>query len=239
LIIFSHSFRANRMDDFSTRARREFENDMGDLVNNPEMSDVVFICEDDTGEVRIHAHKLLLISRNPNFEHVLGDQSEIVVKEFTPDIVRKALLLLYKGEVNTVTTSDVVPLFDFATKFDIERLKEFVGKMMSISLGEANVFELVAVAHKYSARDLLADCFVFVVNKGGSIRERYPHTQTHEQTQTHGHAQMQIGRQTYDSLVYPFLIGWMIKQRIYCIHTGRAAPYFVLRLLTFARGCCF
>eukprot|EP01028_Stygiella_incarcerata_P007838 TRINITY_DN3283_c0_g1_i1.p1 TRINITY_DN3283_c0_g1~~TRINITY_DN3283_c0_g1_i1.p1 ORF type:complete len:285 (-),score=69.10 TRINITY_DN3283_c0_g1_i1:172-1026(-) len=160
------------MDDFTTRARREFENDMGDLVNNPEMSDVVFICEDDTGESRIHAHKLLLVSRNPNFEHILRDQSEIVVKEFTPDIVRKALLLLYKGDVNTVTTSDIVPLFDFATKFDIVRLKEFVGKMMAISLGDANVFELISVAHKYSARDLLADCFAFVVKKGGPIRER-------------------------------------------------------------------
>lgn len=136
-----------------------------DFINNPEMSDVVFIL----GEEKIYAHRALMGMHSKVFKMMLfngmkeSSQHDIPL----PDVEKDTFLLLlgyvYCGTIPSEASLGVlVSLLAAADKFDMPPLKEMCKQQIENFLTQDTVLEVLISATMFDSWELKEKCYEII-----------------------------------------------------------------------------
>lgn len=151
--------------------------DLRSLVNNEEMSDIVFMVEDQP----VYAHKILCM-RCTYFRAMLtGGMSETRASEIVLQDVRHPIFLalleyLYTDQCE-IPLDIAMELFQAADQFGVERLKKICESKMLASINVDNAATIFHAADDHSAKSLREKCLNFIlanfdpVTKSESFKE--------------------------------------------------------------------
>mmetsp|Transcript_13575 Transcript_13575/g.31683 ORF Transcript_13575/g.31683 Transcript_13575/m.31683 type:complete len:551 (-) Transcript_13575:450-2102(-) len=151
--------------------------DLRSLVNNEEMSDIVFMVEDQP----VYAHKILCM-RCTYFRAMLtGGMSETRASEIVLQDVRHPIFLalleyLYTDQCE-IPLDIAMELFQAADQFGVERLKKICESKMLASINVENAATIFHAADVHNAKSLREKCLNFVlanfdpVTKSASFEE--------------------------------------------------------------------
>eukprot|EP01119_Soliformovum_irregulare_P019156 TRINITY_DN6012_c0_g1_i3.p1 TRINITY_DN6012_c0_g1~~TRINITY_DN6012_c0_g1_i3.p1 ORF type:complete len:200 (-),score=25.43 TRINITY_DN6012_c0_g1_i3:81-680(-) len=120
---------SNAIDD-----KTGLSQDFGQLVNNPQYSDVVFSLEG--GTKRVYAHRIILAARSEMFRALLfggmkeSREAEIPLEEIKYEVFLQLLEFLYTGCLSFAESS-VMELFAAANQYRIEALLMRCGMYLS------------------------------------------------------------------------------------------------------------
>eukprot|EP01119_Soliformovum_irregulare_P019157 TRINITY_DN6012_c0_g1_i4.p1 TRINITY_DN6012_c0_g1~~TRINITY_DN6012_c0_g1_i4.p1 ORF type:complete len:418 (-),score=78.35 TRINITY_DN6012_c0_g1_i4:307-1560(-) len=160
---------SNAIDD-----KTGLSQDFGQLVNNPQYSDVVFSLEG--GTKRVYAHRIILAARSEMFRALLfggmkeSREAEIPLEEIKYEVFLQLLEFLYTGCLSFAESS-VMELFAAANQYRIEALLMRCGMYLSDLNNEKNVCALLEMAHTYGESQLYAKCFHYIEQHTGSVVE--------------------------------------------------------------------
>jgi speckle-type POZ protein len=117
----------------------------------------------------IHAHKSVLAARSPVFSRMFesgmkeANENKVTIKDFTFDIVEKAIKLCYhQSLVPYSTLEEKTKLLQFFEKYDIQPLKDELEKNLISDLNECTVCRLTNAALLSNAPKLEMKCTEFL-----------------------------------------------------------------------------
>eukprot|EP00612_Vaucheria_litorea_P006419 CAMPEP_0171479238 /NCGR_PEP_ID=MMETSP0946-20130122/5282_1 /TAXON_ID=109269 /ORGANISM="Vaucheria litorea, Strain CCMP2940" /LENGTH=512 /DNA_ID=CAMNT_0012010083 /DNA_START=25 /DNA_END=1563 /DNA_ORIENTATION=+ len=137
--------------------------DLGNLVNNEIMSDIVFIVEGTP----IYAHKILCM-RCSFFKNMLtGGMVESRAREVVLDDIRRPIFIallqyLYTDEVD-IALDAAMDLFQAADRFGVDRLKRMCESKMLKSINIDNAAAIFHAADMHDAKSLREKCLNFLL----------------------------------------------------------------------------
>lgn len=173
LYIFGGYDGVNRLNDFY---EYPFDNDnsypestlladLGNLVNNPVLSDIKFLFE---GERCIYAHKVFLI-RIPYFANMLlghmkeSKQSEFRIDNITYKTFMELIRYIYTDRTEVEGIENIVELFEVADLYNIERLKYICEKQIFNLIDMENAPAILSSADKRGAHKLREYAMNFII----------------------------------------------------------------------------
>eukprot|EP00026_Physarum_polycephalum_P009046 Phypoly_transcript_09157.p1 GENE.Phypoly_transcript_09157~~Phypoly_transcript_09157.p1 ORF type:complete len:432 (+),score=49.83 Phypoly_transcript_09157:54-1349(+) len=139
--------------------------DQKDFINNPEMSDVVFLI----GDEKIYAHRALMGMHSKVFRTMLfngmkeSSQSEIPLLDVEKDTFLQLLGYIYCGTVpNDASLSVLVSILAAADKFDMPPLKEICKQQIEAFLREDTVLDVLISATMFNSWELKLKCYEII-----------------------------------------------------------------------------
>lgn len=135
------------------------------FINNPEMSDVVFII----AEERIYSHRALMGMHSSVFRSMLyngmkeSSQKEIILQDVDKDTFLHLLGYVYCGNIPVDTSlSMLVSLLAAADRFDMTPLKEMCKKQIESVLNKDTVLEVLISATSFHSWELKQKCYEII-----------------------------------------------------------------------------
>ena len=137
--------------------------DLRNMVNNEEMSDIVFVVEG----IPIFAHKILcsrceMLKVMLTGEMIEGRSREVVIPDVRHPIFLGLLEYLYT-DTTTLTLENAMEMFQTADRFGVDRLKRLCENLMLSSLNIHNAAHILYAADLFNAKGLRERCLVFIV----------------------------------------------------------------------------
>jgi len=138
-----------------------------------ERADVTVVCGEDT----YHLHSKRLAQKSKFFKTALDipmkekQEKKIEVKDVDPEIFGKVVHYMYHETLQFDKETHLENILDAAERFDMEELKDEIGKQMVEALDKENVFYMAGLAELYNANLLLSKCIGYVVKENISIKE--------------------------------------------------------------------
>jgi len=138
-----------------------------------ERADVTVVCGEDT----YHLHSKRLAQKSKFFKTALDvpmkekKEKKIEVKDVDPKIFGKVIHYMYHGTLQFDKETHLENILDAAERFDMEELKDEIGKQIVEALDKENVFDMAVLAELYNANMLLSECIEYVVKENISIKE--------------------------------------------------------------------
>lgn len=115
------------------------------------------------------AHKELLVARSPVFASMYQLQPdleekkthELIIPKCTPESFEVFLHYVYTGNADTISTSNVCNLYDFADRYQVDDLKEKCIKFMKNNLSVETVCDIIASSLRDGESRLLKVAIAF------------------------------------------------------------------------------
>ncbi|XP_057318999.1 speckle-type POZ protein B-like [Microplitis mediator] len=142
--------------NFPVKSSKHIVDDFKELFESKLGSDVVLI----VGNKKIKAHKSILIARSPilaaMFTHEMYENlnNEATITDVDPDIIEKMLEFIYTDQVTDLDV-DAGYLLEAADKYQLQKLKELCEESLSRSITVNNAVEVLILADRQNAPDLL------------------------------------------------------------------------------------
>lgn len=154
---------------------------MRTFYNSAELSDVELVLQDDEGgEVRFKAHKIVLACRSPVFRTMIsgrfkeGSEREISLPMHRPSAFATVLQYMYTDRAD-LTEDDAVEVLLMSNEYGLDQLKALCEEFIQGGIDVENVAWLFELSERNRATQLKAFCEYFVLNK------------LHEVSQTEGY----------------------------------------------------
>jgi len=135
------------------------------FINNPEMSDVVFM----VGDEKIYAHRALMGMHSRVFRMMLyngmkeSSQNEIELVDVEKETFLQLLGYIYCGTIPTdASLSVLVSLLAAADKFDMPPLKEICKQQIETFLREDTVLDVLISATLFNSWELKQKCYEII-----------------------------------------------------------------------------
>ncbi len=135
--------------------------DFMDLFDSGLFSDVEIKCGDQT----FKCHKAVLAIRSDVLARMLlsdfkeGQENVVVIKEIDPEVLRIMLMYIYSGMISTEHIT--VQLFRAAHLYNVNRLANECGHVLSGAITMDNFYEILELAHLYDHEKLFENAIVF------------------------------------------------------------------------------
>lgn len=146
--------------------------DIRSLLFNEQSSDVIVKVDEESFPV----HKLILSSRSPVFKAMLNSNMlesrthEIIIVDFSADIVKEFLSFLYTDQCNIDLLDQIAEdLMRIANKYEVPFLQSFCEKHIASKMTASTCFEKLLFAHTYHYHLLKAEALKYIVNSGNSV----------------------------------------------------------------------
>ena len=144
--------------------------DLGNLLNTPEFSDVVFLVENS----KIFAHKNILSVRSEYFRSIFrstmieSTSGEIKISEFSYKSVYELLRYLYTGELN-VGPEIALEVMKLSERYLLNRPKILCEMIVMEAIDFENACDLLMEADRYGCEKLKKFCIEFVVKNDKEV----------------------------------------------------------------------
>lgn len=138
------------------------------LLDDPEKSDFMLICEDQ----KFPCHSLILRARSPVLAAAFESSEPtkmLKIDGFKPSSVRRMLEFIYSDAVNSDPDADLLKLADY---FNIQGLNKICDRRLAESVVEDNVFDLLTLAESVpEAKILMEKVLDFIVENYKHLKE--------------------------------------------------------------------
>ncbi|CAD8047309.1 unnamed protein product [Paramecium sonneborni] len=155
--------------------RSSFLQDLRSLINNPQMSDVVFIVEDH----QIYANRCILGARSEHFQTLFfeefrdKDQIYIEITECSYQTFMDMLQYIYTDQLDTyLNTNRLLSLIVLSDHYLMQRLKYLCEEQLIKKINCNNVIELILFSKKYNCRLLRVQTMKQLVDNISTIKKR-------------------------------------------------------------------
>ncbi|XP_057319001.1 speckle-type POZ protein-like [Microplitis mediator] len=159
-------------NNFPVKSSKHIVDDFKKLFESKLGSDVVLI----VGNKKIKAHKSILIARSPILAAMFTQDmyenlnSEATITDLDPDIVEKMLEFIYTDQVTDLDV-DAGYLLEAADKYQLQKLKELCEESLSRSITVNNAVEVMILADRQNAQDLMDYAAQFIAINITSVIE--------------------------------------------------------------------
>ena len=122
------------------------------------------MCGDDTDN--LHSKRLAHLSGF--FKTAL--EKKIEVKDVDPIIIHLLVKFVYDGRLEFDKETHLENILEAAERFDMEEMKDEIGKQMVEAINKENVMDMAGLAQLYNANMLLRECIEYVIKENVTIK---------------------------------------------------------------------
>lgn len=133
------------------------------LLNKELMSDCAFVVQNGSEQIKLPAHKYVLGGSSYEFYNLFflmeAGSNEIPITDFSEEVVKKFLELIYK-ESAELSMDIIWDVLNLSKRYAVEGLKSFCGKVLAEHISDENVLELLDKASVYELEDFNVKCMM-------------------------------------------------------------------------------
>ena len=165
----------NCKEYFDTQAKSKIVEDFSCLLNDSELSDVVFVFPKKENK-KIFAHKNILFARCELFDVMFkigmkeSIKNEIEITNFEYDTFYALLKYIYTGELH-VNSNRAVRVLEASDLYSLPHLKVLCEKKLEKYITKENVCSILEVSHCYKATLLFSKAVKYVIKQYKVVSE--------------------------------------------------------------------